>query len=488
MTVHMMKLAAALLLAFSLVGCAALGPTTPLNAPGDISFRNADAALARTQAPPAPELATWWRGFDDPELTRLVEAALTANLDVAQAEARLNEADALVRRSRADRLPGGWVNASVARQRQSLEGPIGTFARNAPGFTRDQTVFETGAQASWEVDLFGRLGAAARAARSNRVETAALLDGVRVRIAAETADAFLALTGANERLRIVEAQRDVLRRLDRATQRRFDAGEAGLGEVEEARGDLARVAALVPVFSIEAEAQRNRLRVLTAGGELAKSPDAVPRAPGLSGLDSPGQVLRRRPDVRAAEARVAASDARIGSALAEYYPSISIAGVIGFQALDSERLFTAPALNAQGLVGLRWRLFDFARIDAEVAAARARGDGAAAAYRAALLLATEDVENALFALVAREQQAREAARASVSFTSASRAAKRTFDAGITGLPQLLDAERRSLGARQDEADARLAAARAAVASFRAIGGVVGGGPDAASSADPRRSQ
>lgn len=483
-----MQKAAAVLLAYSLAGCASLGPNTRLDAPADIAFRNAGAAVARTQAPPAPELATWWRGFNDPELTRLVEAALTANLDVAQAEARLNEADALVRRARADRLPVGGVNASLARQRQSLEGPIGTFARNAPGFTRDQTVFDTGAQASWEVDLFGRLGAAARAARSNRIETAALLDGVRVRIAAETADAYIALAGANERLRNVVAQRDVLRRLGRATQRRFDAGEAGLGEVEEARGDLARVEALVPVVGIEVEAQRNRLRVLTAGAVLARSPDSVPRAPGLVGLDSPAQVLRRRPDVRAAEARVAASDARIGAALAEYYPSISIAGVIGFQALDAERLFTAPALNAQGLVGLRWRLFDFARIDAEVAAARARGDGAAAAYRAALLLATEDVENALFALVARERQARDAARATASFTSASRAAKRTFDAGITGLPQLLDTERRSLDARQDEAEARLTAARAAVASFRAIGGVVGGGPEAAGPPAVLRSQ
>ena len=488
MKAPMIKSAFVLFAATTLAGCASLGPTTRLDVPTDVTFRNSGVALDRTQAPPAPELATWWRGFNDPELTRLVEAALTANLDVTQAEARLNEAAAFVRRARADRLPGGGVNPSVARQRQSLEGPIGSFASNAPGFIRDQTVFDTGAQASWEVDLFGRLGAAARAARSNRVETSALLDGVRVRIAAETADAYIALAGANERLRIVEAQRDVLRRLGRATELRFDAGEAGLGEVEEARGDLARVEALVPVVGIDAEAQRNRLRVLTAGAELARSPDAVPRAPGLVWLDSPAQILRRRPDIRAAEARVAASDARIGSALAEYYPSISIAGVIGFQALDSERLFTAPALNAQGLVGLRWRLFDFARIDADVAAARARGDGAAAAYRAALLLATEDVENALFALVAREQQAREAARASVSFTSASRAAKRTFDAGITGLPQLLDAERRSLGARQDEADARLAAARAAVASFRAIGGVVGGGPETASSADPRRSQ
>ncbi len=466
-----MKRATILIVAFALAGCASLGPTTRLDAPSDTAFRNAGAALARTQAPPAPELAAWWRGFNDPELTRLVESALTDNLDVAQAEARLSEADALVRRARADQLPGGSVNASVARQRQSLEGSIGTFARNAPGFRRDQTVFDTGAQASWELDLFGRLGAAARAARSDRAESAALLDGVRVRIAAETAAAYVMLAGAHERLTIVEGQRAVLQKLAAATQRRFDAGEAGLGELQQTRGDLARVEALVPLVGIEAETQRNRLQVLTGGSTRIALPATIPRAPGLGGLDSPAQVLRRRPDVRAAEARVAAADARIGSALAEYYPSISIAGLIGFQALDADRLFAAPALNAQGLVGLRWRLFDFPRIDAEVAAARARGSGAAAAYRAALLLATEDVENALFALVARERQASEAGRARDSFTTAARAAQRTFDAGITALPQLLEAERRLLDARQDEADARLAAASAAVASFRAIGGV-----------------
>ncbi len=471
MRAQTLKRANILIVAFALAGCASLGPTTRLDAPSGTAFRNAGAALARTQAPPAPELTAWWRGFNDPELTRLVESALTANLDIAQAEARLNEADALVRRARADQLPGGSVNASAARQRQSLEGPIGTFARNAPGFRRDQTVFDTGAQASWELDLFGRLGAAARAARSDRAETAALLDGVRVRIAAETADAYVMLAAAHERLTIVEAQRDVLQKLAAATQRRFDAGEAGLGELQQTRGDLARVEALVPLVGIEAETQRNRLQVLTGGSTRIALPAIIPRAPGLGGLDSPAQVLRRRPDVRAAEARVAAADARIGSALAEYYPSISIAGLIGFQALDADRLFTAPALNAQGLVGLRWRLFDFARVDAEVAAARARGSGAVIAYRAALLLATEDVENALFALVARQRQASEAGRARDSFTTAARAAQRTFHAGITALPQLLDAERRLLGARQDEADARLAAASAAVASFRAIGGV-----------------
>jgi len=456
----------------ALAGCTSLGPTTRLDAPTDATFRNAGAALARTQAPPAPELAAWWRGFGDPALTRLVETALNENLDIAQAQARLSEADALLRRARADGLPGGGVNASVTRQRQSLEGPIGTFARNAPGFRRDQTVFDTGAQASWEIDLFGRLGAAARAARSSRAETLALLDGVRVRIAAETANTYVMLAAANERLTIVGAQRDVLLKLAKATQRRFDVGEAGVGEVERAKGELARVEALVPLIGIEAEVQRNRLRVLTGSRQLSVAANLVPRAPGIVGLESPARVLRRRPDVRVAEARVAAADARIGAALAEYYPSISIGGAIGFQALEADRLLTAPALNAQGLIGLRWRLFDFGKIDAEVAAARARGDGAAAAYRAALLLATEDVENSLFALVALEQQVREAARSQISFATAARAARRTFDAGVIGFPELLDAERRLLDARRDEADARAAAAMAAVASFRAIGGVV----------------
>lgn len=472
MNARTIRIVSVLVAAAVLGGCAALGPTTRLGTPSDVAFRNAAAALARTEAPPAPELATWWRGFGDPELTRIVETALTANLDVAQAEARLEEAEAFIRRTRADRLPGGSVSTSLTQQRQSLEGPIGTFARNAPGFVRDPTVFDTGAQASWEIDLFGRLGAAARAAQANQLETAALLDGVRIRIAAETADAFIMLAAANERLAIVGAQRDVLRQLARATQRRFDVGEAGVGELERAQGERARLEAFVPLIGIEAEMQRNRLRVLTGGSELTVSPTSVPRGPGLAGLESPEVVLRRRPDVRAAEASVAAADARIGAALAEYYPSISIGGAVGFQALDADRLFTAPAFNAQGLIGLRWRLFDFGKIDAEVAATRARGNGAAAAYRAALLLATEDVENALFAVVAREQQVREAARSQASFATAVLAARRTFDAGIIGLPELLDAERRLLDARRDEADARLAAASAAVASFRAIGGVV----------------
>ncbi len=224
---------------------------------------------------------------------------------------------------------------------------------------------------------------------------------------------------------------------------------------------------------VERERQANRLRVLTGGGSPTVIAARVPTAPGLTGMDTPADVLRRRPDVRAAEARVAASDARIGSALAEYYPSVSIGGLIGFQALDSARAFDSSALTANGILGLRWRLFDFARIGADVRAARARGDGAVAAYEATLLAATEEVENALFALVARDRQASDLARAANALDTASAASRRTYDAGLTSLPDRLDLERRRLSSRQDEAAARLAAARAAVTAFRVVGGWVG---------------
>lgn len=465
---------ATILLGVPLAGCMSPGAGTRLEAPDAPAFRNAAAATAQPVPASAPALALWWRGFGDPELSRLVETALTANLDIAQAQSRVAEADALLRSAAADRGPGGSVGGSVARQRQSLEGPIGQFARNAPGYRRDQTVFEAAAEASWEVDLFGRLAASARAARADRTEMAALLDGVRVRIAAETADAYLCLMGAREQLALVAAQVDVQQRLARVVAQRFAAGDAGTGEVDAAKADLARTQSLASEFAIEAEAQANRLRVLTGGAaEIAATARAVPDAPALSALDTPAVVLRRRPDVRAAEARVMASDARTGAALAEYYPAISLGGQAGVQALDADRLLTGPALSLGGLIGLRWRLFDFKRIDAEVAASRARGSGALAAYRATMLTASEEVENSLFRRAERSQQRDRAAENVAALTRLQRSQRRSFEAGILPLAALLEVERRLLAARQEFLSARIDAARAAVASFRAVGGWIG---------------
>lgn len=450
-----------------LAGCTSLGPVTKLDSPSAPQFRNAASLAVVASVPALTAEAEWWKGSSDPELARLVEQALTANLDIAVAEARLAEADAFVRRARADRLPGGSADASVAQQRQSLEGPLGSFVRDIPTFERDLTIFDAAARANWEIDLFGRLGAASRAARANRAEIAALLDGVRIRIAAETADAYVTWAGANEQIAILTAQRDVAQQLAETVRKQLAAGTVGRSALDRAEGDLARIDAQLSVSRIAGEAQRNRLNVLTGGSEVASAPAAVPTLPALSGLGTPADVLRRRPDVRAAEAQVAASDARIGSALAEYYPSLSIGGLIGFQSIDAGRFLTGDALNAQGLIGLRWRLFDFGRIDAEVAAARSRGGVFLAGYRAALLLATEDVENNLFATVSRENQLRDAARAKALIERVTADTRRTFDAGLISLPAQLAADQRLLEVRQEELGARLAGTRTRIALFRA---------------------
>jgi len=350
---------------------------------------------------------------------------------------------------------------------QSLEGVPGAFIGDVPGYERDLTIYDVSTQANWEIDLFGRLGAATRAARANRAETRALLDGVRISIAAETADAYVTWAAANEQIAIIMRQRAIAEQLVETVRRRLAAGTAARTELDQIEGQLARLDALLPQVQIAAEAQRNRLVVLTTGAELTSAPVAVPTIPRLSSLASPAVVLRARPDVRAAEARVAASDARIASALMEYYPSLSLGGLIGFQSIDSGQLFSSSAFNAQGLIGLRWRLFDFAKIDAEVKAARARSDGVLAGYQSALLLATEDVENSLFAAIARETQVREAERARGSIERATRDARRTFEAGLIGLPAKLQAEQRLLDVEQQSLDARIAQARSHIALFRA---------------------
>jgi NodT family efflux transporter outer membrane factor (OMF) lipoprotein len=450
-----------------LAGCTTIGPTTELETPSGTQFRNADGLTQRMDVPALGDAAQWWQATNDPELARLVEHALTVNLDIVAAKSRFDEANAFVKRVRAERFPAGDTGASAARQRQSLEGVPGAFIGDVPGFERDLTIYDVSTQANWEIDLFGRLGAATRAARANRAETSALLDGVRISIAAETADAYVTWAAANEQIAIIMRQCAIAEQLVETVRRRLAAGTATRTELDQIEGELARLDALLPQVQMAAEAQRNRLVVLTAGAELKSAPVAVPTIPRLSSLASPAVVLRARPDVRAAEARVAASDARIASALMEYYPSLSLAGLIGFQSIDSGQLFSSSAFNAQGLIGLRWRLFDFAKIDAEVKAARARSDGVLAGYQSALLLATEDVENCLFAAIARETQVREAERARGSIERATRDARRTFEAGLIGLPAKLQAEQRLLDVEQQSLDARIAQARSHIALFRA---------------------
>jgi outer membrane protein TolC len=196
----------------------------------------------------------------------------------------------------------------------------------------------------------------------------------------------------------------------------------------------------------------------------------IPMPPHVSSAGGPAELLRRRPDIIAGERRLAASHARINAAVTEYYPKFSLSGLLGTATTGASGLFGGDSIQAAGVLGLRWRLFDFGRIDAEIAAANGRNSEALAAYRLMVLKASEDVENAFSALTQQQARAQAFGEGAASLTRARSSAFAAYKGGIASLLDVLDADRQLLLARDSEIQARAAAARAAVASFRALGG------------------
>jgi outer membrane protein TolC len=197
----------------------------------------------------------------------------------------------------------------------------------------------------------------------------------------------------------------------------------------------------------------------------------VPVAPGLAETGTPGEMIRRRPDLIVAERRLAAANARIGVAMSEYYPKFSLGALLGSATtISSGNLFTSGANQALGLLGLRWRLFDFGRVDAQIAAARGQEAEALATYRLAVLRATEDVENAFSALVKREAQVGILTQGESSLARARENADAAYRGGVVSLIEVLDADTNLLQVRDAKAQAQTEAARGAIASFRALGG------------------
>jgi len=219
----------------------------------------------------------------------------------------------------------------------------------------------------------------------------------------------------------------------------------------------------------------NRLDVLlglqpgTSAPEL-QTPSDIPSAPGVSTNDRPLDVLRRRPDVIAAERQLAASNARIGQALAGYYPNISLAGVLGYESSRPSDLFKAATFQPQGVAGLRWRLFDFGKVSAEVAQAKGAYAEALARYQQAVLRAAEDVENAFTSLVQFEAHQQELLTEVAALRRARDASQEAYQGGVIGLTDVLDADRQLLTVQDELARTRADSARAAVGTFRALGG------------------
>jgi len=438
-------------------------------------FHNAPAVQARKVTAEAPPLDRWWTGFQDPELTKIVQRAVEQNLDLAASFSRVEQARAAAKEAGARLKPAGSITAQSNSFRQSLESPVGRVAGVFPGFDRNQSYLDLGIAATWEVDLFGGLRRGAEAATEEVQVAEADHLGTRISVAAEAADAYMQVRGAQLQLAFAKQQIGIDDHLLQLVSQRRTAGVASDRELAQAEALLAQAKASVPPIQITLEAQLNRLDVLmgaqpgTYASEL-KTVSDIPAIPAIPVFADPSELMRRRPDIIAAERRVAASNARIGQALAEYYPKLSLSALLGNEATNAGDLFRERTFQPGAIAGLRWRLFDFGRVDAEVKQARGANAEALAGYRNSVLHAAEDVEDSLYALVQLEARQEEVVREINSLQRVRDRSQEAYQAGVIALTDLLDADRQLLVARDDLALTRANAARAAVGSFRALGG------------------
>ncbi|MCZ2498881.1 efflux transporter outer membrane subunit [Xylophilus sp. Kf1] len=444
------------------------------------------AALDQRHATAAVELARWWDGFGVPELTQLVSLALAQNLDLAQASARLRQARAGLGLADAALLPSASVSGQAARVYQSVETPLGRVLDAQPGFDRYGNAYEVNLNAGWELDVFGGLRQEREARRSDYEASEAGLVAVRLAVAAQTADLYIALRGVQRRQAIALRQVETQRSLLTLVRQLHGKGLAADFERDQAEGALAQVQAAVPAMDLAGQQLMNAIDVLLGkapGTYRALLTDSAtfPSAPSISRIGTPAELLRRRPDLIVAERRVAAANARTGVALAEYYPKFSLGAMLGSAtSISSGNVFTNGASQSAGLLGLRWRLFDFARIDAQIDYSRGQEAEALATYRLSALRASEEVENALTALVRRDEQAGLLLSGERSLAKARDASRLRYGKGVVNLVEVLQADDSLLRTQDGRAQAETEAARAAVAAFKALGGgwTPGGLPDA----------
>lgn len=455
-------LAAALLIG----GCAAVGPdyrAPAVQTPAAWSRQpGAGAAIGTIDA---ANLAQWWQQLDDPLLTGLIEEALASSPDVRSARAKLREARARRDLASANRLPAVGASANASRAKSSAQAGSGTTSSH----------YDAGFDASWEIDLFGGQRRAVEAAQADLDAGAADLDAARVTLAAEVARNYVELRSAQQRLAIARdnlaSQGDTLQ----ITDWRNQAGLASTLDVEQARTTREQTRAQIPVLETTLAQSANRLAILlgkTPGSldDRLDAPAAIPAPSKGLAIGIPADTLRQRPDVLAAERRLAAQTARIGVAEAARWPSLSLSGSIGLEALTTGGLTAAGAVARSVAASIAGTLFDGGRLRQQVEIQDALREQTAVAYEQAVLAALEDVENALVSLgnAQRRRDALEAA--SESAHNAALLAQHRYAAGLTDFQSVLDTSRTVLNVEDSRASAQAEQATALIQLYKALGG------------------
>jgi outer membrane protein, multidrug efflux system len=477
------RLMTALLLGAVLTGCE-VGrnyhqPATPV-----------DSHFTGAQQPGLTEndaVEKYWTGFGDDVLDSLVTDAIAHNNDLAAAEANLRAARAARRLAGFDLFPTVTLAGSYTHNLDAQQ--------QLPGVDQHDREFDTadaGFQGLWELDLFGRVRRNVEAARADVGVAQATLQDARVSVIAEVARDYFVLRGLQDQLALTSRNADSQYASLKLTRVRLEAGRGNELDTSRAEAQWQTTLASIPTLEASIATTIYRLSVLTGRQPAALStrlaPEPIPTLPPLNSIGTPEQLLRRRPDIRLAERRLAGATARIGVAAGDLFPKVTLVGSIGYLAPTFGEFGQSDARFFTAGPSVTWAAFDLGRVRARIGSAEAQTDAALANYQAAVLNALEDTEGALVSY-GRSQVRRDALQvAATASDKASDLARRRFEGGLIDFLEVLDAERTALSADLLLSQSRTDEATSLIAVYKALGAGWSVEPDAVTAADWKRHQ
>lgn len=389
-------------------------------------------------ANPAP--SQWWLALGDTHLDALIEDALTHNPDLHAAQARLRQARAQFGEQRAAGLPSADVNAAAIY----MDGPD----------TTKVTYYANGFDASWELDLFGGTRRAVEAASAQTEAVQADLADTQVSIAAEVASAYIDVRDLQQRMALIRQTLDMQQNMLALTQQQRERGVADDSDVERLATQVETTRASLSPLSSQLTDALDSLAVLTGHTPGAldvqlSRPGSLPAVPETVAISDPATLLRQRPDIRAAERRLAKSNAQIGQHVADYFPKITLLGNIGFAGTSANDLYNTSNLSWIGVPILQWNLFNFGKTRNQVHEAEAARDEAEAKYTKTVLAALQDANGALSRYGHQRERVVMLDKVSASATHAADLMQQRNRAGVVSMIDLLDTQRQALSAQAD---------------------------------------
>ncbi|PLP96442.1 efflux transporter outer membrane subunit [Cupriavidus pauculus] len=446
-----------------LAACATPERVTPTTLPLADNYVNESLA----QAGAVPELANWWESFNDPVMNQLVDTAQSSNLDLKMAVSRIDTARAIRLGASSAGLPQVDLSASAGRQRQ-------TASQASSGVANVNNNFEVGLGASWEVDLFGRIRQNVAAADAEVLSSSEMANAVRLAITGEVVQTYLSARSLEHRLSLVGENARSQAETARLTKQLFDAGAVPIADVDRAQAQAQATLAVLPVLELERQNALHRLSILTASSpqDVYTQMDALAAMPhwiAPEGVGTPADLLRQRPDVRAAEAAAVAAYARVGVARAELLPHLQLAGFIGAAADGLSGAGLARSLAWAFGAGATAPVFDGGRRRSNVLLRQAEAEQALLRYRSTVLVAVNEVEGAIVATARNRDRVARLRKSAASARSAYEQINQSWRAGESAFIDTLQVQRSLLEAEDALSIAEVQELRSQVSLVTALG-------------------